>query len=67
MYGSVASHAVVPHVGPRIALCLSGEFTVGSALGDLGTLKAGESAFIPHGVGNIEFTGSGDLAVAYVP
>lgn len=67
MFGRVQGTAIVPHNGPRIVLCLEGEIEVSGVFGSLGTLKAGESGFIPHGVGNLGLKGVGQAAIAYVP
>jgi mannose-6-phosphate isomerase len=67
IYGGVEGSAIVPHNGPRIVLCLSGELEVSGVLGPLGTLAAGQSAFVPHGVGNLGLRGDGSVAIAYVP
>lgn len=67
LHGRISGQSIVPHNGPRIVICLDGELEVSGVLGALGTLKAGQSAFVPHGVGNLGLRGFGTVAVAYVP
>lgn len=67
IHGQVQGTAVVPHNGPRLVMCLSGALEVSGVLGALGQLRAGQSAFVPHGVGNLELRGDGSVAIGYVP
>lgn len=67
LFGQVQGVSIVPHNGPRIVICLDGELEVSGVLGPLGVLRSGQSAFVPHGVGNLGLRGSGKVAVAYVP
>lgn len=67
VYGDAAHGALITHTGPRIVVCLNGSVTISHALGELGTLTAGQSAFVPHGVGSVALSGGGSVAVSYVP
>jgi len=67
LYGQVSGSVLVTHNGPRIVVCLSGEVEVTNALGSLGRLTAGQSAFVPHGVGNIALHGECEAAISFVP
>ncbi|WP_265522588.1 mannose-6-phosphate isomerase, class I [Oerskovia flava] len=59
--------AVVHPSGPRVALCLEGEVRLRSWTGEEHTLRQGESAFVPHDVGDLALAGAGIVVVAYVP
>lgn len=67
VHGRVEGSAIMPHNGPRIVMCLEGSLEISGVLGTLGTLRAGQSAFVPHGVGNLGFRGAGSLVIGYVP
>ena len=56
----------LPGSGPRILLCLEGEFTIASATADL-RLAQGATAFVPASDGNLIARGRGTLVQAGVP
>lgn len=56
----------LPGVGPRILLCLEGEFTVASASAELG-LAQGATAFVAASEGALTARGRGTLVQAGVP
>ena len=58
----------LPGRGPRVLLCLSGEVTVSSAIGNGSlTLAQGAAAFVPARDGELTVSGSGTLVQADVP
>jgi mannose-6-phosphate isomerase len=60
------SRASLPHEGPRIVLCLEGSVVLDVAA-ESHVLRSGESVFVPDAAGALGVTGSGRVAVAYVP
>jgi mannose-6-phosphate isomerase len=57
---------VLPVIGPRVALCLSGDLTVDDGTGEV-ELTGGEAAFAAAGPAALTFHGDGEAYVASVP
>ena len=53
--------------GPRIVLCTDGTLALRSMSGTEFALTRGESLFVPHSAGRLEFRGAGEAVLAYVP
>lgn len=53
--------------GPRTVLCTRGTLAVRSMTGTELALTQGESVFVPHSSGRLEFRGNGEAVIAYVP
>jgi mannose-6-phosphate isomerase len=59
-----ADAALLPHDGPRIALCLEGAAVLRSQAGDAAELRRGESCFLPASDGAVTAAGPAVLFVA---
>lgn len=53
--------------GPRTVLCTRGTLAVRNLHGVELALTQGESVFVPHSGGRLEFRGNGEAVIAYVP